>query len=255
MTKKENEAMIFLIIIGICAISSLILGLLMKRGKGLMLIAGYNTMSKEDRNKIDKKELSKTAGNLMLRMTFELVLLGITIYLGLTWAAIVLLIVTIADPCASAVRMSRKMPKSTASKNSMVIAIITTAVIFIAVGILFYYGEKEPVVNILDNNIQVKAMYGLNVSFSDVINISLIEKNMKDIGIGHRNNGYGGFGETLKGHFNSQALGNYLLFVKAGSSPTIWIERNNKEDIYISFSNGENTKILYQELVSTVFSR
>lgn len=244
--------MILIIMVGLCAAPLFIIGLFMKKGKGLMLLAGYNTMPEEERNKIDKRELSQRAGNLMLRMALAFALLGVTIYLGLIWATVVLLFVSIADPCVFTVRMYRKIPKVTASKSGMIIAVAITAIVFIAIGVMLYYGEKEPVVTVLNNRIQIEAMYGLDINFTDVTAISLIEKSMKDIGIGHRNNGYGGFGETLKGHFDSESLGNYLLYVKSKSSPTLWIEHDGKEDIYISFKDGEKTKALYQELIVAV---
>lgn len=244
--------MITLIITGICAVLLLVLGLFIKKGKGLMFLAGYNTMPKEERDKVDKRELSKTAGNLLLRMAVALALLGVTIYFKLAWAAIVLLAVLIADPFISAIRMSRKTTKTQTSKNRIIIAILITAIVLIAVGIMFYFGEKEPEVSVSDNTIQIEAMYGLDINFSDVTAIALIEKSMQDIGVGHRNNGYGGFGETLKGHFDSDELGDYLLFVKSGSAPTIWIKRDGKEDVYISFSDREKTEALYQELKTAV---
>ncbi|EHQ89008.1 hypothetical protein DesyoDRAFT_1895 [Desulfosporosinus youngiae DSM 17734] len=75
---------------------------------------------------------------------------------------------------------------------------------------------------------------------------------MVDLGAGRRTNGYGGFSESLKGHFDSPDLGKVLLFVKSGASPTLWIERESQEDIYLSFKDGEKTKSLYQELKGVV---
>jgi|AGTN01.2.fsa_nt_gi hypothetical protein len=241
-----------MIIMGFCSVPVLIIGLFMKKGKGLMLLAGYNTMPKEARDKIDQKELSGRAGNLMLRIALALALLGGAIYLGLTWATIALLAVIIIDPCVFAVRMSRKMAKEAYAKIGSIIVIVITAIALIVVGIMLYHGEKEPVVSILDNSIRVEAMYGVDIVFSDVTAVALIEKSMKGIGVGHRDNGYGGFGETLKGHFSSDNLGDTLLFVKSGSSPTIWIEREGEKDIYISFSDGEKTRMLYRELIAAV---
>jgi hypothetical protein len=91
-------------------------------------------------------------------------------------------------------------------------------------------------------------MYGLTIDFSDITDISLIEKSMRAIGVGTRTNGYGGFGETLKGHFKSIGLGETLLFVRSKSSPTIRIKRNGAKDVYISFRNGEDTERVYREM-------
>lgn len=137
--------------------------------------------------------------------------------------------------------------------KAVIIAIIfITAIILIAVGNLFYYGEKDPDVGILDDRIQIKAMYGSDIGFSEIAEISLIEKSMRDIGIGTRTNGYGGIGGALKGNFKSDTLGAVLLFVQSKSSPTIKIERIDKKDVYISFRSRESTERLYLELTANV---
>lgn len=244
--------MLTLVIIELCAAPLFIFGLFIKKGKGLMFLSGYNTMPKEERANVDKEELSKLAGNMLLRMALAFALLGVAAYLALTWAAFALLFVFIADACISTIRIYRIMPMTTITKKGLGITVAITAIVLIASGGMIYYGEKEPTVRIADNSIQIKAMYGLEISLSEVTTIALIEKSMKDIGVGRRNNGYGGFGETLKGHFSSEDLEIFLLFVKSESSPTLWIERDGKEDIYISFGDGEKTKALYQELTAAV---
>ena len=243
--------MLSMIIMEVCAVLLLVLGLFLKKGKGLMLLAGYNTMSKEERDLIDKRELSKAAGNLMFRAALTLALLGLTIYFKLSWGTIVLMVILIADPIILSVRMSAKMPKTT-SRGGIIVALVFTAVTFIFVGGLLFYGEKEPVVNISDHQIRIAGMYGLSVDFSDISSISLIGKSVADLGAGRRTNGYGGFSESLKGHFDSPDLGKVLLFVKSGASPTLWIERESQEDIYLNFKDGEKTKALYQELKGVV---
>jgi len=216
----------------VCAVLLLVLGLFLKKGKGLMLLAGYNTMSKEERDLIDKRELSKAAGNLMFRAALTLALLGLTIYFKLSWGTIILMVILIADPMILSVRMSAKMPKTT-SRGGIIVALVFTAVTFIFVGGLLFYGEKEPVVNISDNQIRIAGMYGLSVDFSDISSISLIEKSVADLGAGRRTNGYGGFSESLKGHFDSPDLGKVLLFVRSGASPTLWIERESQGNVGI----------------------
>ena len=46
----------------------ILLGFLFRRGKGMMLIAGYNTMSKAAREKIDTKKLCRYMSNLMFAL-------------------------------------------------------------------------------------------------------------------------------------------------------------------------------------------
>jgi len=73
---------------------------------------------------------------------------------------------------------------------------------------------------------------------------------MRDIGVGRRVNGYGGISKALKGHFRSDTLGDTVLFVQSGSAPTIWIERINRSDVYISFQNSEETEQLYHDILA-----
>lgn len=117
---------------------------------------------------------------------------------------------------------------------------------------MFFYGEKEPVVSIRDDKIKIEGMYGLEVNFSEVTRITLIDSSMKEIGLGHRYNGYGGFGDNFKGNFRAEGRGNYLLFVNSSSPFTLHIERENDKDIYISYKNSDKTKALYQELITAV---
>jgi hypothetical protein len=150
--------------------------------------------------------------------------------------------------------VTNKSNDSIAKTPKVVIVAIAsiTVVILIALGALFFYGEKDPDVSILDDHIQIKAMYGLNIGFSEITDISLIEKSMSEIGIGARTNGYGGIGESLKGNFKSDTLGEILLFVQSKSSPTIKIERTNEKDIYISFRSVETTEQLCGELIARI---
>ncbi len=142
---------------------------------------------------------------------------------------------------------------ATKTPKAVVIAIVFfIGIVFVFVGFMFYYGSRDPVVNIRDNEIQIKAMYGLNIELSDITDISLIDKSMADIGIGKRTNGYGGSGGILKGNFELDNLGEAMLFVQANSSPTIRIDCINKKDIFISFRNSENTEQLYRKLIATI---
>ncbi len=137
--------------------------------------------------------------------------------------------------------------------KGIIIAIVAfMGIVFVLVGVLFYYGSKDAIVNVQKDSIQIKAMYGLTIDRSEISAISLIEESMDDIGVGTRINGYGGFDGVLKGTFESEALGNVLLFVHEKSSPTIKIERKDKKNIYISLRNSEKTEQLYKEIKTTI---
>jgi hypothetical protein len=55
-----------------------ILGVVFYLGKGAFLIAGYNTMSKEKKSKIDEKSLCKFMGKSMFVLAFGAFLMGLS---------------------------------------------------------------------------------------------------------------------------------------------------------------------------------
>ncbi|MDR1701948.1 MAG: DUF3784 domain-containing protein [Sporomusaceae bacterium] len=259
------------IIFGIVLVPLIIMAIFLLNGKGAFLIAGYNTMSKDEQARYDEQALCHSVGWFIIGISFCMLLvpLGIyfdqlwLIYCGIAFASLLTFGYVFYVNTGNRFRKNQdstipvvqrnKIGVAKTSKRTIITAIAAVVVpiaILIATGILFYQGQKEPVVSILDNKMEIKAMYGVSINFTEIRDISLVEKNMREIGIGRRTNGYGGVGETLKGHFRSNTLGETLLFVRSKSSPTIRIERAGKPVIYLSFRDGKKTKLLYEEMTA-----
>lgn len=149
----------------------------------------------------------------------------------------------------TALTYSSYSSKSKTPKAVILVIISISAIIILALVLLFSSGEKDPAINITNDSIEIRAMYGVDIDFSEIVEISLIEENMYSIGIGRRTNGYGGFGGTLKGNFESDTLGETLVFVHSRSLPTIKIERIGQKNIYISFRDSGKTRRLFNELL------
>lgn len=263
---EEETVMSFAnsIFAAVCWLCSLIFGVIalwaFKRKDPMHFWSG-STVRPE---KIDDIPLYNRANGLMWAIyTACMVVTGILSLFSIKVGAILLVIICVPGILVLIVAYNRiynkyrstsatyKTDDSTSkTPKSVIIAITSISVlILIAVGALFFYGEKNPDAIILDNHIQIKGMYGLKIEFSEITDISLIEKSMSDIGFGIRTNGYGGTGGALKGNFKSDTIGETLLFVQSKSSPTIKIDRTDKKDVYISFRNSESTKQLYRKLI------
>ena len=242
----------------------LIMAIVLLSGRGGSLIAGYNTMSNEKKAIYDEKAMCRATGGFLLALIFCLGLLYVGIYSAAVWltiAAAVFLVVLIVgfliyantgkrflkEKNAAPVVIERTKPR--AAKAIIIAVIAISAIVLVGVAALLIFGSSEPDVLILDNGIQIKAMYGRTVEYAEIANISLIEQSMGEIGLVRRTNGFGGFGQALKGNFRSDSLGELLLFVQSDIAPTIWIECFNARDVYISFRDSEATKVLYNELI------
>jgi hypothetical protein len=234
-------------------------------GRGGFLIAGYNTMNKQEQAKYDEKALCRIVGWFLILISFFLMFIPVGIYFEILWlpfCGTILIIATLVGfiiyaNTGKSFRRTDITEFSTdensvkiSKKNGYIFTTIFFTVVLIFIIGIFIYGTQEPVINVFENSIQIKAMYGLNIDFSEITDIILLSDNMKSIGAGKRVNGYGGFGETLKGYFSSDEFGEIILFVKSNSSPTIKIECvTGKQDIFISFHNGSQTKELYDKMV------
>ena len=72
-----------------------VLGVIIKLGKASFLIAGYNTSSKEEKEKYDEKALCNFVGNLLFVIAGILLLPVIAIALELAYLAFIAIISTI----------------------------------------------------------------------------------------------------------------------------------------------------------------
>ena len=263
-------SVVTLVVFGLVLVPLLIAAAFLLNGKGAFLIAGYNTMGADKKRKYDEKALCRFVGWLIIAISVFMALIMIGAYLDIGWMlysglALSLLVIPAALIYANTgnrfrinddreISVAEVSPTKTASKIITSIVSIISVVTLVVVGVLFIYGAREPVINVDDGGVHIKAMYGLTVDLSEITEINLLDSSMKDLGPGQRTNGYA-LGGTLKGHFKSDNLGEILLFVEAQSSPTLHIGRDGARDIYISFQDGEKTEALCQELLEIVFAR
>lgn len=128
-------------IIALCGICSLIL----LSGRGSILIAGYNTMSKEDQEQYDEKKLCRITGTGMLIITLLTAIMeafGKKIS-GWFWIVYAVLVVLIAAGIMILSNTICKIKENTGSRkksyNKAVICIIAVSIVFsdLIMGIVF----------------------------------------------------------------------------------------------------------------------
>ena len=73
------------IITGVVCALLLVIALVLFSGRGAMLIAGYNTMSKEKRAKWDEKALARFVGWLLIAVIPCILLTEVGAHYGLNW--------------------------------------------------------------------------------------------------------------------------------------------------------------------------
>lgn len=255
------------IIIGVCVLPMVVMAVFLLQGKGAFLISGYNMMSAEKKATYDVGALCRSVGCFLLVLSALMLLLPISLYSESMWFfySIFILIMVISIGYAIYANTGNRFrkdiepgtkftrePMSRGKKAAVAAGVILSVWFCIGIGIMFYQGERDPVVFIHSDSIQISGMYGTVVPVSNISEISLTDKSMREIGIGVRTNGYDGGGQAKKGEFSSSEHGSLLLFVMADSSPTIRIDRNVGRTIFISFRNSETTQEVYSSMIAAL---
>ncbi|MCL2856543.1 MAG: DUF3784 domain-containing protein [Oscillospiraceae bacterium] len=91
------------IIFGLIIALLLVIALLLLRGRGASLIAGYNTLSNDQRAKYDEKTLCRFTGRLLIAVCACMGIVWAGIHLELSWAIWVGVTLMIALPIAGAI--------------------------------------------------------------------------------------------------------------------------------------------------------
>ena len=245
-----------IIIFAVIMVPMLIMAGFLLSGRGAFLISGYNMKSKAERERYDEKALCRFAGWLLIAVCASMLIIPVGLHFEIPWSAAVgtaaILIVSLGGAVYANTgnRFLKRdadgnvveLPSEKSGRKATVIVVgVISAVTLVGVGALFYFGERDPRIEIHSDHLQIRAMYGTRVDFSSITEITLLEQSMREIGAGRRTNGYAG--NAWKGHFSAG-----LLFVQPNESPTIRIERERGPDIFISLRGSESTRILYREL-------
>ena len=217
------------------------LGVLVKRFP--ILIAGYNTMSKEEKMNVDVKGLSAF-------MCYSLVGMGTVpvlayyICLGLghaDWASYCLFLPILYIPylIVKANKFDHNPPKKS-TKYVVAISVFTIAVI----AAFRAYGMNPATIKIKDDRLVFTGMYGITRTFGEIAGVHLVDS-LPDITL--RLNGLS-IGGISKGWFKLKEGGNCLLLLSSRSKPYIVFTERTGKEIFFNSTNGEITETLYQEL-------
>lgn len=235
----------------IIAGSFLLIGLAVHVFEWYFLIAGYNTMPKEKKEKVDVKSLGKLMGiyaylnALVFFVTGLLQVLHIKI--GMT-AALVFFGISTLYMLIKAQKYDGnlfdekgKMRKGAAKQLAVPLGI--TGVTLLAVAVLVIYSSQPTKVSLLEEGLQVHGMYGEVYTWESIEETKLMAS-LPEIEM--RTNG-SAVGSRLRGHFRTTELGSVKLFVNTQKPPFVYVQSRGKVIIF-NLSDAESTEQVYQEI-------
>jgi hypothetical protein len=240
---------IYLLIAGIF----IMIGLAVHVFKCYFLIAGYNTMSKEKKERVDIKGLGKLMGiyayvNGIVFLVSGL-LYAINIKIGIIPAFVVLIASTVyllikaQKYDGNVIDKNGKMLKGAGTQIAIILGII--GVTLIGVAVLLVFSSQPAQVSLLEDGLQVHGMYGELYVWESINEIKLVEA-LPDIEA--RTNG-SAFGSHLKGNFKTTELGPVKLFVNTRIPPFIYMQSGG-EQIIFNLADAEKTENVYGEILN-----
>lgn len=239
----------FYLILGIFFIT---LGLGVHVFKWYFLISGYNTMSKEKKANVDTAGLGLLMGLYFYFNGGVLTIMGVLLALGfkpLHIPAIVLFVISTIFFLIKAQKYDGniydkdgKIRKG--AGKELVIPGVIGFVTLIFVGVLMFFSSQSTKVNILEEGIEIKGMYGDVYTWDSIRTVELITELPT---IEMRTNG-SALGSNLKGHFRTKELGSVMLFVNTKTPPFIYFE-TDEGTIIFNLKNEQETRKVFKEIL------
>jgi len=207
------------------------------------LIAGYNTLSKAQKENVNIEGLSS-----FLRKGFIIIGLSIIVdyflskWIGLTLIAnSMILIVTIVGVFVLVIMAQRFDHRE--KKQSKIIYIVLGLVLLLVVGQITY-GSMSSKTTINNDSIRFSGMYGFELNLNEIQHIELLNQIPT---INKRTNGFS-FWTIKKGTYNLDQFGNCRLLIHSDMPPYLLVSKKSGDKIIINFKDSCETVNLYSQI-------
>lgn len=219
------------------------IGFLINEKNAKYLLSGYNTMSKDQQDKVELKPY------LAYFRKFH-------IFLGLSFMAIVSLLNYLSPDLGGIFlgvypilaygyfmwtsRGYFKNVKSSRKRHKIAMVILAGTFIFVAA--IFYLGYQEDEISFDKDQIMLEGFYGEEIDPSEIQSVELVEKLPE---IKKRTNGFSA-GTVHKGYFKLEDGKRVKLILNNEAKPYVVITKNNGARIYYSSRSKSNQEIYDQ---------
>lgn len=216
------------------------------------LISGYNTMSKEKRDRVDIKKVARLVAWMCygIGATFILIALieGFELDIPLAPFLIVMIIFTVAILWRMQKYDGNIYDESgrlrPGGKKRLIPIVIVSVVLLVGVPALLFWFSQPTDVTVTDSTIVIEGIYGREIPFDELEAVTWTT--LPDIET--RTNG-AATSSRLTGHFRTEAGEEVLLFIDRDVEPVIRLDWS-EEPIYLNQSSEEATRQLYEDIRS-----
>lgn len=230
----------------------LVIGVLVHVRQWYFLIAGYNTMPKEKKAKVNTKALGKLMGIYCYANGTVFLVVGFLDALGIKTSmtpvylffgiSTVYLLIKAQRYDGNIFDEKGKLRQGVWKELAIPLGI--ALVTFLAVAVLMFFCVQPTKVSFLEEGLQIHGMYGKVYEWESIEEIKLVETLPN---IERRTNG-AAVGSHFKGHFRTREFGPVKLFVNEKIPPFVYLESNG-ETIILNLPDSGKTEEVYEEIL------
>ncbi len=223
--------------------SLIVLGLLV--GRFPMLLSGYNTMQKEDRERIKATGFIRIVQYIFIWMGI-LIVLGTFVMkrLGLVSEIGILIFIVIIGGVIILSFMQYKYTKDLKLFNKGKSTSLFVIIFIIAIIAFIIYIAMPAKISADNESIKIEGVYGLTIPVKEITKAELLDE-LPDILF--RNNGVS-IRNLHKGYFKLKDIGNATLFIHADHKPFLIIYSQKSNPVILNRDTPEETLALYERL-------
>lgn len=216
------------------------IGLALTENNAKYLLSGYNTMSEEDRSKVDIKKYVPFFRNfhIILGVPFFMIGTALTYLISESVGGIFLSIYPILGYIYFLIAGGKYWKGFSTKGSSWVIVILVGTLVF--VGGLLGYGIKEDELILQSQAIVLEGHYGETLTPSDIHRIELVDQLPQ---ITFKTNGFG-LGTVRKGYFRTKDREVVKLMLNGDQQPIILFTKTDGKKIYYSARSASNEETL-----------
>ncbi|WP_214816816.1 DUF3784 domain-containing protein [Exiguobacterium sp. s59] len=216
------------------------------------LISGYNTMSREKRERVNIQKVARLVAWMCYGIGTIFILIALIEGFELDIPLAPFFIVMIVFIVAMLWRMQkydgniydesgRLRP---GGKKRLIPIVIVSVVLLVGVPALMFWFSQPTDVTVTDSTIVIEGSYSREISFDELEDVTWTTLPE----IARRTNGAES-GSRLTGHFRTKAGEDVLLFIDRDVEPVIRLDWS-EEPIYLNLSSAESTRQLYEDIRS-----
>lgn len=225
------------------AVIFLILGVAIGKYKCYWLISGYNTASKEKKQKIDIENTGKIIAKMSYIVAAINFLGALAAYFFQASKSILISIFLMLIVIFYYVWKAQKYDHSSNAKVAKIILVVTM-VLVVAINIpIFYAANKSSDVEVSKDFIKITGTYGRTIPKDNITEIKLID-NIPEIKI--KTNGIG-LGKIQKGNYKLEGINKGVLFLENNDGPFIQITTKSYT-VFINYKDDAKTLNIYKKI-------